>query len=101
MFNRRQATTAEILHHKDFNITFGYKVLFRRFATEHLNHRTESGVAHRTHSRSKIRVIDGKPFVMCQGELSPITADLITLDSGTTFLNDIRLDNKYLPRRSN
>lgn len=92
----RHATTQEFLSHRNFDISHGIKVSYRHFVREIFSHRAEHGVAHRQHSRSRIRVIDGKPHVMHRGELHEITGDLVTLESGRQFVADLRIKSKYL-----
>lgn len=94
--NTRPATPQEILEHQRFNIEHGYRVSYRHFVHEISDRRTEHGVAHRQHSSSRIRVIDGKPFVQYQGELHEITGEMVTLESGRQFVGLLRLKSEYL-----
>ena len=93
----RQATTQEILRFRDFDIRHKMKVRFRHFVREIYNPRAKNGVSHRQHSRSRIRVVDGVPHVRHHGELHEITGDLVTLESGTQFVGDLRIKSQYLP----
>ena len=72
------------------------RVLYRHFVREIYNPRSENGVTHRQHSRSKLRNIDGVPNVKYQGKLYPVTATHYTLDSGTAFVASAQLDSPYL-----
>jgi hypothetical protein len=73
-------------------------ISFRHFAKEQSFRR--AGAFHTrivTQGRSKARLIDGKPYVMHQGRLQPITATHCTLPDGKTFIWDYRLDSPHLP----
>ena len=89
--NRRKATSQEI-----FSEFGNRRVLYRHFVRECYNPRSENGVTHRQHSRSKLRNVDDVPHVMYQGELYPVTATHYTLEGGCMFIASVKLDSPYL-----
>ena len=89
----RKATAIEILD----KYNTGRSVRYRHFVRETYNPRAANGVSHRQFSHSKIRVIDGVPHVQYHGEIVPITGSHHTLETGYTFVANLRLDNEYLP----
>lgn len=94
MKNRR-ATNAEILGH--YHRGRDRRVSYRHFVQEIADNRTEHGVAQRQRTSARIHDVDGVPHVRKGGVLEALTATHFTLESGTEFLTDLRLDNKYLP----
>lgn len=60
------------------------------------NPRSANGVSHRQYSRSKVRVRDGKPFVIRNGDLVEITGTHCTLVTGQEFVWDLRIKSEYL-----
>ena len=90
---RRQATIKEINEY----LVYKTRPRFRHFVREIYNPRAEHGVSHRQYSSSKIRMIDGLPHVQHLGDLIEITATHYTLDTGRTFISDLRVKSEYLP----
>ena len=96
LLKTREATAAEVIEANAFDIERGWKIGFRHFTRELYAPRAKNGVQHRRHSRSKIRVIEGKPFVMHHGKLEEITATLWLRDDGKPVVFDTRIKSEYL-----
>lgn len=94
----RRATAEEIIADKTFARAIEAKrpVRFRHFVRETTNSRAWNGVSHREHSRSALRVIDGKPHVMHHGKLEAVTATVAITGAGTEIIFDLRLDSPHL-----
>ncbi len=92
---RRQATPEEVIEHFT---RFG-RASYRHFVKEILNLRAEHGVSHRDHTSARIHDVDGVPHVTYNGLLAVVTATHFTLESGTTFLADLRIDSVHLPEK--
>ena len=88
---RRRATNEEIINH-----AANRRVRFRHFVREFCHPTSHNGVAHRSISHSKVRIIEGVPHVMYKKTLEPVTATHFTLDTGQTFIGLVRLDSPYL-----
>tara|TARA_R110000764_G_scaffold19190_4_gene50702 strand:- start:836 stop:1090 length:255 start_codon:yes stop_codon:yes gene_type:complete len=84
MLITRPATNAEIFSH-------GLFVTYSHGAVEYTDRRTESGVAHRTRTRGKIRDDNGVPYVLRRDRKERLHATHYTLPSGRTFLADFRV----------
>ncbi len=88
----RQATNPEIFHaYRNYR-----RPRFRHFTHEIYNPRAANGVSHRRYSSAKLRDIDGVPHVQHGGQVVAVRATYYTLDSGSTFVSDLRLDSEYL-----
>jgi hypothetical protein len=90
----RTATAAEIIEKCSYELKYDRAVRYRRFISEHICPKAVHGVAHRIYSRSKLRVIDGVPFVRYQGELREVTATVLEGERPVVF--DIRIKSPYL-----
>lgn len=78
----RPATAKEILKAYPHNRRVG----FETYTQEISDCRTENGVRHIKRASSKLREIDGKPFVMRHGELNELYATYYTTESGMEFV---------------
>ncbi len=92
---RRQASPEEVIEY----FTRFRRASYRHFVKEILNLRAEHGVSHRDHTSSRVVALDGIPHVTYDGLLAPVTATHFTLESGTTFLADLRIDSVHLPEK--
>ena len=89
---KRPATSQEIFDHYRVD----RRVRFRHFVREIFSPRATNGVAHRQYNSGKLQSVDGVPSVRHQGAVQPLRATHYTLDTGTTFIADLRLDSDYL-----
>ena len=87
---RRPATAAEII---EYFSKFSSRISFETYVMETFDHRTENGVRHIRRGNSKMRIIDGKPFVVRHGELHELKAEFFTLPTGRTFVAQATIRN--------
>lgn len=92
------ATDEQIITANAYCIRNGDKVMFRHFVVEGSSPRARNGVQHREYGRSKLRVIEGAPYVRHHGRLQRITASVYTGPvSGNPVVFDLRIASGYLP----
>ena len=93
----RPATDAEIIEAKAHDIRNGRPVRYRHFVKEYPHHLSRNGVAHWDHSYSKLRVINGVPHVIYNGNLEPVTASVAEVDADKLMVFDLRIKLECLP----
>ena len=97
MENQREATPTEILVDQQQRLRYDRPVRFRHFVREIYAPRSKNGVRHKQYSSSRLRVVDGVPYVQHHGELVPMTATYVELDNGRGIIFDFRIKSEYLP----
>lgn len=93
----RPATDAELITGYATEMRLGWPVRFRHFTLELYSPNAKNGVQHRQHSRSKLTVVDGVPFVRHHGKMERVTATIAESEGVRPAIFDLRLASEYLP----